>query len=222
MRSLITWMRRSRLAPKTARAIASETEFKAVPDDFPTFPPPPPQDIIGDRDAYLHIVCRRKYACPQGIFEDAPLYALYRLYEYFLLDDVMKYRNLLESFCRHRDWAVCDIPDPKDELAERYAALACVTYFLVHAFNARIQMGLAREAPSLMTEEQILYYQDMPESEKKYESVPQWAVDAPALEKTLVIPTHDGVALEGKDDKRANKDCLSKNILIWTPHILFT
>jgi len=81
-------------------------------------------------------------------------------------------------------------------------------------------MGLARDAPSLMTEEQILHYQNMPEFEKKYESVPQWAADVPALETTLVIPTHDGVVLEGKDDKRASKEGLSNDILIWTPHIL--
>jgi len=97
---------------------------------------------------------------------------LYRLYGYFPLDDVMKYKTLLESFCRHRDRVVCDIPDPKDGDAERYAVLACVTYFLVQAFNARVRMGLARDAPSLLTEEQILHYQNMPESEKKYESVP--------------------------------------------------
>jgi len=83
-------------------------------------------------------------------------------------------------------------------------------------------MGLARNVPSLTTEGQILHYQTMPESDKKYESVPQWVADVPALETALVIPTHDGIVLEVKDDKRASKECLSNNILIWTPHILFT
>lgn len=76
--------------------------------------------------------------------------------------------------------------------------------------------------PSLITPEEAKELMEVPDHLRPYERVPEWALNAPNLATTLVIPTHDGVALLGKDDRRADPDFLAKNILLWTPHIHFT
>src|SRR5277367_1425003 len=61
---------------------ASQQPYEPVPEDYPIFPPPPPQEILLDPEQYWATVSRRKYAAPRGVFKDSSLYALYRLYEY--------------------------------------------------------------------------------------------------------------------------------------------
>ena len=58
------------------------------PEDHPIYPPPPPQDILLYPEQYGATVSRRKHAAPQGVFKGSSLYALYRLYEYIVLDKV--------------------------------------------------------------------------------------------------------------------------------------
>jgi hypothetical protein len=55
----------------------------------------------------------QSYRVPQGVAADTPFYALYRLYEYFVVDHVTRYRNQLEYFWKQRTWAVSEFPDPK-------------------------------------------------------------------------------------------------------------
>jgi hypothetical protein len=191
-------------------------------EEYPTFPPPSPQDILQDPKQYWDIVSARKYAAPQGVFEDSSLYALYRLYECIVLDKVFGYRNILEWFWRQSQWPICDIPDPSDTDSTRYAFLAGVTYLMVRSFNARVAIGLTRGTRAIMLEEEIEEARNRPESQRPYERVPLWAEKVPPLAETLSIPTHDGVTLDGKDDVRADPDFLAKNILLWTPHIHFT
>lgn len=38
-----------------------EEWIPAVPEDYPIFPPPPPQEILRDREGYWAVVKRRKY-----------------------------------------------------------------------------------------------------------------------------------------------------------------
>lgn len=70
------------------------------PDDngFPPFPPPPPQEIISHRSEYISLLRACKYRVPAGISADTPLYTLYRLYEYLVVDHVIGYRNQLKYF----------------------------------------------------------------------------------------------------------------------------
>ncbi|KAL8705185.1 MAG: hypothetical protein Q9201_001685 [Fulgogasparrea decipioides] len=102
----------------------------------------------------------RKYWPPKDAPSDTPLYALYRLYEFLVVDDVTGYRNMLEYFCKQHTWAVCDIPDPKDGDPSR-------------AFNERVKLGLVRNIPAIMSPEQAEEYRTAPESSKTYEKGPQ-------------------------------------------------
>ncbi|KAJ9165794.1 hypothetical protein NKR19_g37 [Coniochaeta hoffmannii] len=138
------------------------------------------------------------------------------------LTKVISYRNALESFWRQRAWPVHDIPDPEDKDPERYAFLACCTYLLARSFNQRVKLGLSRNMPSLLTPEEAEEARNVPENLRQYEKVPDWTEKVPALKETLLIPTDNGELLEGRDDSRADPDFLSKNILLWTPHIHFT
>ncbi|KAK0744886.1 hypothetical protein B0T21DRAFT_280706 [Apiosordaria backusii] len=215
----------------------ADEEYVPQASDYPTFPPPPPRQILQSTSAYYDQVKQRKFACPRGIFEDSPLYALYRLYEFFLLDDVIAYRNALEAFWRQSDpsWSISMIPDPKTadpefdssnlselERHERYAFLAGCTYLLVRSFNARIKLGLSRQMKSLITPEEAEAAKNVPLEERNWEKVPEWAAKVPPLPELLVIPTHEGEALAGPEDERADEDFLKKGILLWTPHVHFT
>lgn len=190
--------------------------------EYPTFPPPPPQAIVKRRSEYIANLRARKYLVPEGILADTPLYALYRLYEFFVVDHVTGYRNQLEYFWKQRRWAVRDIPDPKDENPARYAFLACIPALLVRSFNERIKLGLARDTPAIISPEEAEELRTRPESSKNYEELPEWTRNVPPLPETLVMPSHDDVVMQGFDDPRASSWFKSKNILIWGPHIHFT
>ncbi|KAL4960477.1 uncharacterized protein BDV14DRAFT_141914 [Aspergillus stella-maris] len=206
-----------------SRAVDAQSEAEPSDTDFPTFPPPPPEQILQDASSYWESVSARKYACPRGVFEDNSLYALYRLYECFVLDRVFGYRNYLEWFWRQPQWSISEIPDPKDEAEpSRYAFLACVTYLMVRSFNARVKLGLTRSAPAIMSSEEIEEARNRKDGDRPYEEAPRWAAAVAPLVETLYIPNHDGVLLDGKDDERADPDFLARNIVIWTPHIHFT
>lgn len=195
-----------------------------APEDyeFPVFPPPPPHEILGDRKTYWTKIVGRKWAAPRGIMQDNSLYALYRFYELIVLDEVRPYRNALEAFWRRKDWHVDDIPDPQDDDPERYAFLAGCAYLIVKSFNERVKLGLRRDMPALLTPDEAEMLKNVPDHLRNYEKVPSWAERVPPLADTLSIPTYDGVLLTGHGDKRADPDFLTKNILIWTPHISFT
>lgn len=185
------------------------------PIDFPVLPPPPPEEILKDCVAFGRAVDARKYAAPRDIFEDNSLFALWRLDELTVLDKRFAYRNKLEWFWRQHQWKVCDIPDPADaECPSRYAFLAGTTYLLVKSFNERIEHGLRRGKSPLISMEEIEEARRQPENERPYERAPAWAAKVPPLEETLVVPTEDGVVLNGKDDPRADPEFLEKNILI--------
>lgn len=164
----------------------------------------------------------RKFAAPRGFFEDTSLFALYRLYEYILLDQVRPYRDALEAFWRVKNWAVRDITDPDDNDPARYAFLAGCTYLLVRSFNERVKLGLRRDMSPLLTVDEAEELKNTPDHLRVYEEVPGWAVKAAPVKDLLLVPTEDGIILNGKDDARADVDFLAKNILLWTPHIYFT
>ncbi|ODA82738.1 hypothetical protein RJ55_01247 [Drechmeria coniospora] len=68
----------------------------------------------------------RKYRAPKGIFDDSPLYTLYRMYEWIMVGHVIHLRDELEIFW-WTSWPVSAIPDPGEQGdADRYAVLACI------------------------------------------------------------------------------------------------
>lgn len=93
------WRRSSKSNPDSTAFIQSgESDYTPSPEDYPVFPPPPPSFIINDSAHYSDVMAARKFAGPQGYFEDLPLFALYRFYEFIVLDRVIDYRNSLEAF----------------------------------------------------------------------------------------------------------------------------
>ncbi|KAL8924205.1 MAG: hypothetical protein Q9208_004169 [Pyrenodesmia sp. 3 TL-2023] len=206
----------------TSKTSTEDEELpKPPPHGYQLFPPPPPQEILANRSIYAEELRFRKYWPPENT-PDTPLFCLYRLYEFIVIDDVTGYRNTIEYFCRKRTWAVRDIPDPKDGDPTRYAFLACLPALLKSAFNERIKLGIVRDIPAIMSADQAEAYRTAPESSKTYEEEPQWTEGVEPLKETLFVSSHDGVIMEGFDDPRASRYFKPKNILIWGPHIHFT
>ncbi|OJD20948.1 hypothetical protein ACJ73_07716, partial [Blastomyces percursus] len=196
-RVLSAWKARA-WGKKTSASPAPTQEYEPIPEDYPIFP---------------H---------QQKLPEDNSLYALYRLYEYFVLDEVFACRNVLEWLWRQSRWRISDIADHKDDDPSRYAFLAGTTYLIVRAFNARVKLGLSRNGRALMSVEEAEEARNKPESERQYKKAPLLAENVPALKEILVIPPLDGTILSGATDEQADPDFLAKNIVLWTPHIHFT
>ncbi|KAL8694617.1 MAG: hypothetical protein Q9224_003536 [Gallowayella concinna] len=225
-----TCCRRSSPAPKKdhGRLDIPEGCFAVPPAwlEYPRWPPPPPQELLDNRDAYEAAMARRDLASHpvRPGMENKPLFALYRLYEAIVLDRNIDMRNEIEWFWRERDWPVRDIPDPKDDDPARYAVLASIPPLIIQAYNRLIDLGLPREAPGLMTTEQ---FANMKQKPKICEEAPDWVAKVPPLDAVLKIPhrqhgyTGPWETLDTFEDVRVSQPFKEKNILIWEPHIYF-
>lgn len=189
-----------------------------MPGLFPTFPPPAPEDIITNLEKYRQDVREIIYVWPQGDV-DTPVKCLYRLYQYVMMDQNIGLRNILEYWWFHPDWRLEQIPDPKDKVPSRYAALAAITGLLVESFRRRYELGLPRNGRSVFTNDEI---EEMRNTRQRPEQGPKWARKVPPLSKILKIPTSEDVTLESFDDERASQQFKEKSILVWQPHIHFT
>ncbi|KAF4448392.1 hypothetical protein F53441_8200 [Fusarium austroafricanum] len=183
--------------------------------------PPPPRDLLANRVVYEIPLLNRSRNRSVEHDTDNPLAALYRIYEHIVLDQHIEIRNEIEAFWYHADWAVRDIPDPRDPHPERYACLACIPALLCLAFNKRIELGLPRDAPPIFTQDML---EEWRAQERQYEEEPAWTNDVPRLAATLAIPHWDNdkrdfVSLESFE--HASREFARKNILIWQPHIYF-
>ncbi|KAJ7292805.1 hypothetical protein C8J57DRAFT_1161103 [Mycena rebaudengoi] len=135
--------------------------------------------------------------------------SFYRIYEFAVLHDNLRFRNEIEYFC-HRQWPVSSLPDPHDFDAERLAFLAALTRILCASFNARIEMGLHRDVPAYITN-----FEELRARPKVWETPPQWAETTPALDRLLRIN-----ALEG--DPELSSHLKEMGIIMKAPHYLFT
>ncbi|OIW32176.1 hypothetical protein CONLIGDRAFT_259294 [Coniochaeta ligniaria NRRL 30616] len=188
---------------------------------FPSWPPPNPSELLSQRALQRDRLSRRKYRAPRKVFEDSPLFGLYRLYEWILVDHPINLRNELECFWWAR-WPVAAIPDPGEQGdPERYAVLACIPALVVESFNERVRLGLRREEPhSILPLEEQLRWAATPEV---FESVPEWTKGVRPLATTLHIPhSQPGLPqLTSLDDPQACLAFREKNILMAQPHIHF-
>ncbi|KAI1076415.1 hypothetical protein F5B20DRAFT_555978 [Whalleya microplaca] len=189
--------------------------------EFPSWPPPNPREILSRQAFYKERLSHRKYIAPEGIFTDQPLYALYRIYEWIMVDHTINMRNELELFWWKR-WPVSSIPDPGEQGdSERYAVLSCIPALLVQSFNLRVEQGLRREEPhSILSLEEQLQWAASP---KTFETEPPWTDKVPPLKERLHIPHSAPMhpQLESFDDPLASAAFRKKNILIMQPHIHF-
>lgn len=202
--------------------VITEQEPSVPPDHcFPSWPPPNPREMLSRRQFYKDQLALRKYRAPRGVFEDSPLHALYRLYEWIMVDHFINMRNELELFW----WTRCpvsSIPDPGEQGdPERYAVLACIPALIVESFNERNRLGLRRAEPhSILSLEEQLQWAATPEV---LETEPSWTAAVPPLERLLHIPHSQPFSdqLTSLDDSEASPAFKKKNILIMKPHIHF-
>ncbi|KAG8628264.1 hypothetical protein KVT40_004137 [Elsinoe batatas] len=185
---------------------------------YEDFVPDPPTIIMTYREDYEEFVRTRGYPPKKG---DTALKSLYRIYEHLILDRNIDLRNELERFWYQR-WPVASIPEPSDPDRERLAMLSIAADLLVESFNDRINKGLPRHAPSIITDDDIDKWKSQP---KVLETLPTWAKDCPALPTTLVIPHwsegEELVSLKSFEDNTASEEARKKNILMEQPHIYF-
>lgn len=186
---------------------------------YPTFPPPPPQELLSNGSHWKKVFSAREHLVPSNAPTDTPLYALYRMYEHLMLDNTSGLRVELHRFW-FNPWAVTSIPDPyDDEEPQRYAVLASLPALMVLSFNQRISLGMRRDTAS-----------DGPlgefgngrrEENSDWESVPEWVGRVRPIETVLKIPHEEGKTLDDFNDPRASQELAEKNILCWQPHIHF-
>jgi hypothetical protein len=214
------WLRPKRLPRwtrllfvKKSRATSTNSQYIIV-----VFPPNP-RELLRDRlEHEVPLLNRRIDARTNN-----PFAALYRIYEHIMLDQHLQIRNEFEAFWLHRDWKVCQIPDPRDPDPERYAVVACIPALLCRAFNRRIGLGLPRNTPPIFTRTQLDAWRSQ---EREYESEPVWTRDVPQLNDELAIPRWDNekrqfVPLGDSEKDKGSEAFAKKNILIWQPHIHF-
>lgn len=100
VRKVLSWCCRRFQQPSSSNR-AEQADVKPTQTSlqvFPNFPPPPPQDILDQRSAYIDLLRCRKYKVPEGMRTDTPLCSLYRLYKFPVVDHVTGYRIELEDF----------------------------------------------------------------------------------------------------------------------------
>lgn len=183
--------------------------------------PPAPRELLAGREVYEIPLLTRSRDRATDPAKDDSLAALYRIYEHLVLDQHIEIRNELEAFWYHADWAVCDIPDPRDPHPERYACLACIPALLRLAFNKRIELGLPRDAPPIFTRDMMDEWRNQ---DRKLEEEPSWVHEVPALSETLAIPHWDNDQRDFvplKSFENASAHFSRKNILLLPPHIHF-
>jgi len=156
---------------------------------------------------------------------DTPSASFYRLYEFFVLDWTIQFRNELEYFCcSHPDWAVSSIPEPPststsddddDDDRIRRAVLAVLTQLMCDAFNRRVDAGLPRDAPAI-----VFDFAELEARPKVFEERPDWALRVEPLDERFYMPNKDG-DVSREDDEDISEEFKAMNIIVKMPHIHF-
>jgi len=147
---------------------------------------------------------------------DTAIASLYRIYEFFILDWNIAFRNELEYFSYHPEWTLSSLPDPADPDPLRYAILAVLVRLLSISFNRRIQRGLPRDAPPI-----ILDFEELKSHPIILEEVPSWVDKVPPLLEPVFLPTAKGIKLPA-DHEDVSEEFKAMNIIAQMPHIHFT
>ncbi|KAJ6482837.1 hypothetical protein C8R47DRAFT_1132835 [Mycena vitilis] len=140
---------------------------------------------------------------------DTAAACFYRIYEFAVLHDNIRFRNEIEYFC-HRPWPISSLPDPRDVDPERAAFLAALTRILCASFNARILNGLPRDAPGI-----VMDFDALRARPKILETPPAWAEKIPPLDRPLRIEAREG-------DPGLSSHLGEMRIIMKAPHHLFT
>lgn len=144
-----------------------------------------------------------------------------------MLDDDVAYRNEFEQLWwrarRSSRWFIKDIPDPHDDDEVRAAVLAVITHLLCKAFNHRIKLGLRRDFEPCISPADWDRIENTPDSNKPYESPPQWALSVKALSDPLVLPSFvwGGITYPQPDDQYLCPLFRRYNIIRLSPDVMF-
>jgi len=146
---------------------------------------------------------------------DTPSASLYRLYQFFVIDWPIQFRNELEHFwqCTDSEWAVNALPDPKDPDPVRYAILAVLVQQMCMGFNRLIDLGLPRDAPAIVDD-----FDELRARPKIREVAPEWAKAVPPFEETIVIPNASGAA---PSEDEMSQEFREMGIIVKAPEVYF-
>jgi hypothetical protein len=188
--------------------------------------PPSVKDILDDPDAVHRRYPIRnqrswRISCYSflgfnRVYPDTMSSSFYRLYECLVASWVTQFRNELEYFCTSNPtWAVSALPDPEDPDPLRYAILAVLTRLMCDAFNRRVDVGLPRDAPAIVSD-----FAALAARPKVYEQPPAWAGRVPPLSERVFIPDEKG-AISDENDEEVSEEFKAMNIIMLRPHIHF-
>ncbi|CAE7153787.1 unnamed protein product [Rhizoctonia solani] len=150
-----------------------------------TLPPSPtPLEILERREIaqeYLHRDGHYHQLRSIWFFtiRDTPIRSLYRLCVSVCAQDQNEIMQESQYFWRHNDWAIRDIPDPRDPDPVRYAMLASMVEELVDAFNYKIGLGL-RRGSAIYDREAVAN-----EEARPLEVSPEWALEVAGLDNLV-------------------------------------
>lgn len=158
---------------------------------------------------------------------DTPSASFYRLYQFFVIDWTVQFRNELEYFWTRSqpDWALSALPDPypnnkpkagsatdTDE-ALQYAIMAGLCCIMEKAYNRLIMRGLPRDAPPVVDD-----FEELQARPKHPENVPAWAEAVVPLSEVMDVPDSEGNV---PTDEDADEDFLRFGVRVATPHWVF-
>ncbi|KAG1849663.1 hypothetical protein DFJ58DRAFT_729449 [Suillus subalutaceus] len=158
---------------------------------------------------------------------DTPSASFYRLYQFFVIDWTVQFRNELEYFWTRSqpDWALSALPDPypnnkpktgsatdTDE-ALQYAIMAGLCYIMEKAYNRLIMRGLPRDAPPVVDD-----FEELQARPKHPENVPAWAEAVVPLGEVMDVPDSEGNV---PTDEDVDEDFLRFGVRVATPHWVF-
>jgi hypothetical protein len=175
---------------------------------------PPVADLLADPSSVGRRHPRRNHPCfPRNHLPDSPLASLYRLYEFYVIDDTIAFRNEIEWFWYRHQWLVHAIPDPEDPDPLRYAILAGLTEILCLSFNRLIRRGLPRNAPPIIGNFEVLAAQP-----RVIETRPEWALNIVPLTEKVFVPNNEG---QNVAEEEASAIFSKLGVYIEQPHCFF-
>jgi hypothetical protein len=154
---------------------------------------------------------------------DTPSASFYRLYQFFVIDWTIQFRNELEYFWGCALWPLADLPDPDpgvgsgsevSEASVRKAIMAGLTRIMARAYNRLIAKGLPRNAPPIVED-----WDELKARPRVLERIPRWAEEMGKLDPVVKLPDEKGEFLS--EVEPGDEDFAMYGIRVATPHWVF-
>ncbi|KAF8156934.1 hypothetical protein B0H34DRAFT_479030 [Crassisporium funariophilum] len=154
---------------------------------------------------------------------DTPSASFYRLYQFFVVDWTIQFRNELDYFWGQASWPLSDLPDPdleegdrvlSEEAKLRKAVMAGLTRIMALAYNRLISKGLPRDAPAIVDD-----WEELKARPRVLEKIPRWAEEMGKIEPQVDLPDKEGKVLE--EGEEGDEEFARYGIRVATPHWVF-